>query len=145
MKINLRNASLVPREEEGKEEGQGLGQVYDRGCHEAATSWRRWNSCRREPHTFPEEECPGGCFGNWASQFSSCMENTNVLELVQSPAGPSCDHSHRGMQQSQRKTRGPAHQDRRNGRIFGLEQEERLSRRVTLAQAHRSGQSRSKL
>lgn len=90
MKINLRNASLVPGEEEGKEEGQGLGQVYDRGCHEAATSWRCWNSCRREPHTFPEEECPGGCFGNWASQFSSCMENTNVLELVQSPAGSSC-------------------------------------------------------
>lgn len=146
MKINLWNASLVPGEEEEKGEGQGLGQVYDRGCQEAATSWRCWNSCRREPHTFPEEECPDGCFGNCAAQFSSCMENK---KCPWNGAKPSrvilCDHSQGGMQQSQRKTHGPAHQERRDGRIFGLDQEERLSRKVTLAQAHRSGQSKSKL
>lgn len=97
MKISLWNASLVPGEEERKGRGSRfLGQVCDRGCQEEATSWRSWNSCRREPHTFPEEECPDGCFGNCASQFSSCMENTNVLEMVQSPASPIlCDHFQR--------------------------------------------------
>lgn len=41
----------------------------------------------RTSHLFPEEECPAGCFGNCASPFSSCRDNTNVLERLQSPAG----------------------------------------------------------
>lgn len=72
-----------------KGRGQGLGQVCDGGCQEAATSWRSWKSCRREPHTFPEEECPDSCFGNCTSSFSSHVENTNELETLQSPAGSS--------------------------------------------------------
>lgn len=70
---------------------KGEVKVWDRsvtrGCQGAATSWRPWNSCRREPHTSPEEKCPAGCFGNPANPFPSCEENSNIPEMVQSPLG----------------------------------------------------------
>lgn len=125
--------------------GQALGQVCDRGCQEATTSWSLGTRAGEE--LTPSQRRSGlmAALGTVQVHSAAAWRTQTSLKWCRAQQGDLCDRSHGGMQQSQRKTHGPAHQERRKGRFSGLEQGQRFSRRVTPAQAHRSGQSRSKL
>lgn len=151
MKINLWNASLVPGEEERKD-GQGF---WDRSVTGAAKKkpWAGGLGTRAGENLTPSQRRNAlmAALGTMQVNFPAAWRAQNVLEMVQNPASPDAARwsrvtlSKEGCSNPKGRLNVTAHQQRRNGRFFGLDQGERFSRRVTLAQAHRSRQSRSKL